>query len=163
MTDKIKRFQKNSPTILYFILLASFGIASSLITSGCNESANNGIDGLSATPASGQLAEAEEIIRLSLSDEEPVVQVNAIEIVAKTHSIKFMPQVRRMLKSSIVPVRFASCLDLSDLPRVWPWETLDTHWQRLTSSFYLTTKTKTSELPQHMPHTDLERIGFTRY
>ena len=101
--------------MLFFILLASFGISSALITSGCNESATTGIDGLSATPASGQLAKAEEIIRLSLSDEKAVIQANAIEIVAKTHSIKFMPQVRRMLTNPIVPVRFAACLAVGDL------------------------------------------------
>jgi HEAT repeat protein len=115
MIDNIKLYQQKSPAIVFFMLFAAFCIASSVLTSGCNESSKNAIEGLSASLTSNKLAEAEEIILQSLSDEEAVIQVNAIEIVAKTHSIKFMPQVRRMLKSPIVPVRFASCLAIGDL------------------------------------------------
>ena len=115
MTDNIKIFQKRSPTIVFFILFATFGIATALITSGCNESANNGINRTSTTLTSKQLAEAEEIIHQLLNDEEPVIQVNTIEVVAQTHRIKFMPKIRRMLKSPIVPVRFAACLAVGDL------------------------------------------------
>ena len=115
MTDNVKIFQNNFPTILFLILFAAFGIAAALLTSGCNESGNNGIDIISTTLKSNQLAKAEEIIRQSLTGEEPVIQVNAIEVVAQTHKIKFMPKVRRMLKSPIVPVRFAACLAVGDL------------------------------------------------
>ena len=115
MTDNIKIFQKKFERIVFLILWSSVFIAAMIITSGCNESAKTGIDGPSVTLQSSQLAEAEEIIRQSLADEEAVIRVNAIEVVAQTHSIKFMPKIRRMLKSPIVPVRFASCLAVGDL------------------------------------------------
>ena len=115
MTDNVKIFQEKFPTILFLILFAAFGIAAALLTSGCNESSNNGINRTSTTLTSNQLAQAEEIIRQSLTDEEPLIQSHAIEVVAQTHRIKFMPKVRRMLKSPIVPVRFAACLAVGDV------------------------------------------------
>ncbi len=115
MTDNIKLFQKRTPTILFLILCSSFVITLALLTSGCNESGKNGIHGTFSSLSSKQVAKAEAIILQSLSDEEGVIQVNAIEVVAQTHIIKFMPKVRRMLTSPIVPVRFAACLAVGDL------------------------------------------------
>jgi len=66
-------------------------------------------------PAADMVAEAEQIIRDGLTDQNPQIRVNAIEVVAVTKKVKLMPKVQRMLRDQLVPVRFAAALAVGDL------------------------------------------------
>jgi HEAT repeat protein len=59
--------------------------------------------------------EATRIIREGLADPEPVVRVNAIEVVARTKQTMLIPKVQRLLKDNFVPVRFAAILAVGDM------------------------------------------------
>jgi HEAT repeat protein len=58
--------------------------------------------------------EAEQIIQEGLSDTDPQIRANAIEVVASIKQIKLMPKVERMLEDDFVPVRFAAALAVGD-------------------------------------------------
>jgi HEAT repeat protein len=59
--------------------------------------------------------EAFRILQQALADNDPMVQVNAIEVVAATRQAKLMPKVQRLLNDKVVPVRFAAALAIGDL------------------------------------------------
>lgn len=59
--------------------------------------------------------EATRIIREGLADPEPVIRVNAIEVVARTRQTMLIPKVKRLLNDNFVPVRFAATLAVGDL------------------------------------------------
>ncbi|UCF00354.1 MAG: HEAT repeat domain-containing protein [Planctomycetota bacterium] len=59
--------------------------------------------------------EATRIIQEALADDNPLVRVNAIEVVAAAKQVKLMPKVQRLLKDDFVPVRFAAALAVGDL------------------------------------------------
>jgi HEAT repeat protein len=59
--------------------------------------------------------EATRIIREGLADPEPVIRVNAIEVVARTRQTMLIPKVQRLLNDNFVPVRFAATLAVGDL------------------------------------------------
>jgi HEAT repeat protein len=59
--------------------------------------------------------EANRIVREGLADPEPVIRVNAIEVVARTRQTTLIPKVQRLLKDNFVPVRFAATLAIGDL------------------------------------------------
>lgn len=59
--------------------------------------------------------EALRIIQAALADGDPLVRVNAIEVIAATRQLKLMPKVVRLLNDEFVPVRFAVALAIGDL------------------------------------------------
>jgi HEAT repeat protein len=59
--------------------------------------------------------EAEQIIQEGLSDGDPLIRTNTIEVIAATKQIKLMPKVQRLLEDDFVPVRFAAALAVGDL------------------------------------------------
>jgi HEAT repeat protein len=59
--------------------------------------------------------EALRIIQAALADGDPLVRVNAIEVIAATRQVKLMPKVVRLLNDQFVPVRFAAALAIGDL------------------------------------------------
>ena len=59
--------------------------------------------------------EAFRIIQMALADNDPLVRVNAIEVVAAARQTKLMPRVQRLLNDKIMPVRFAAALAIGDL------------------------------------------------
>ena len=59
--------------------------------------------------------EAFQIIENALADPNPLAKVNAIEVIATTGQVKFMPQVQRLLQDEFTPVRFAAALAIGDL------------------------------------------------
>ena len=59
--------------------------------------------------------EATRIIQEALADDNPLIRVNAIEVVATTKQTRLMPKVQRLLKDKFVPVRFAAALAVGDL------------------------------------------------
>jgi HEAT repeat protein len=61
------------------------------------------------------LPQASKIVQDGLADEDPLVRVNAIEVVAAGRQTKLMPKVRRLLWDDFVPVRFAAALAIGDL------------------------------------------------
>jgi len=102
--------RNNSVNILLFALLST---CIAILAFGCNDS-------LQITTAPGivsvdELApEAVRIVQENLADDNPLIRVNAIEVVATTKQIKLMPEVRRLLKDDIVPIRFAAALAVGD-------------------------------------------------
>ncbi len=59
--------------------------------------------------------EATQIIRDALTDPDPAIRVNAIEVVAISKRVRMIPKVQRLLKDDFVPVRFAAVLAVGDL------------------------------------------------
>jgi len=93
--------------LLIFCLLAS-----TFITSGCNEA-------LKATSSNTQiikdlLPQATSIIRQGLDDQSPQIRTSSIEVVADTKLVEFMPKVKKLLKDDYVPVRFAAAQAIGD-------------------------------------------------
>ena len=61
------------------------------------------------------LPEATRIIQEGLSDDDPLIRANTIEVIAATKQVKLMPKVQRLLEDDFVPVRFAAVLAVGDL------------------------------------------------
>jgi HEAT repeat protein len=61
------------------------------------------------------LIQAEQIVSDSLTDADPQVRANAVEVVASTRQLRLMPKVQKLLADSVVPVRFAAILAIGDL------------------------------------------------
>lgn len=59
--------------------------------------------------------QAIRILQEGLADSDPMVRVNAIEVVAATRQAKLMPRVQRLVNDEFVPVRFAVALAIGDL------------------------------------------------
>jgi len=106
------RCQKPSRLCLFATLLACM-----MICLGCERTASAPSPGLISlgTPDMGGLqTQAVQIITDALTDPNPVVRVNAIEVVAATGQVRLMPKVQRMLADQFVPVRFAAALAIGD-------------------------------------------------
>ena len=90
-------------------------ITCALFVFGCNKSSQ----GTYGHPGGGSIdelvPEATRIIQEGLSDADPRIRVNAIEVVTDTKRIKLMPKVQRLLKDDFVPVRFLAALAVGDL------------------------------------------------
>jgi HEAT repeat protein len=100
--------KKNSITIRKsFFLSIIFCVFLSIFIHGCEMPGSNKI--------SPTQAEAFEIVDLCLSYNDPTVRVNAIEVVALTKQLSFMPKVHNLLQDEFVPVRFAAALAVGDL------------------------------------------------
>lgn len=86
-----------------------------LITTGCNNSQPTAAREGLLKPFSGDTAdEAKKIVRQSLSDQNPQIRGNAIEVVATTKQIKMMPRVTKLLQDPVAPVRFDAALAVGD-------------------------------------------------
>ena len=93
---------------LAFLAFAVFGCNKTLqITYG-----HSHVDTISVNNLKPQ---ATRIIQEALADDNPLIRVNAIEVVATTKQIRLMPKVQRLLKDKFVPVRFAAALAVGDL------------------------------------------------
>jgi len=82
---------------------------------GCADSSQSMLGDFYVTNVTTPEAEAFQIIQNSLSDTNPLAKVNAIEVIATTGQVKFMPQVQRLLQDEFTPVRFAAALAVGDL------------------------------------------------
>lgn len=103
-------FRKVSGLSLYLLVLALAG----LLVYGCGESVQPGA-GLSADRLAESLrAEATQIVREGLADDDPRVRANAIEVVASTRQAELMGEVRPLLRDEYVPVRFSAALAVGD-------------------------------------------------
>jgi HEAT repeat protein len=61
------------------------------------------------------IPEASQIIQEGLSDDDPLIKANTIEVIADTRQVKLMPKVQRLLEDDFVPVRFAAAIAIGDL------------------------------------------------
>jgi len=84
---------------------------------GCEEPLNTGIIPKVAqgVDINDLTVQAYRIILDSLSDNDPSIRANAIEVVAQTGQIKLVPKVQRLLEDEFAPVRFAAALAIGDL------------------------------------------------
>lgn len=85
-----------------------------LFVFGCEKALQNTFDVPAGSPIEELLPEANQIIQEGLSDTDPQIRANAIEVVENTKQIKLMPKVERMLEDDFVPVRFAAALAVGD-------------------------------------------------
>ncbi len=65
-------------------------------------------------PVKHLVNQAVEIVEASLSDEDPLIRANAIEVIAAARQTKMMPKVQRMLKDDSILVRFAAIVAIGD-------------------------------------------------
>lgn len=63
----------------------------------------------------GLQGQARRIVADCLSDANPQVRANAVEVVATTRDLLLMPTVRKLLTDEVIPVRFAAALAVGDL------------------------------------------------
>ena len=113
-TQKVKN--KNGNSVIVLILLASLITGIILFACGCEELLKQPPAKSPAVDISGQRQEATRIILEALADNnDPLVRVNAIEVVATTEQIRLMPKVERLSSDEFVPVRFAVALAIGDL------------------------------------------------
>ncbi len=82
---------------------------------GCDESLQTTSGDFNVTNINTPWAKAFRIIEEALADNDPLVRVHAIEVVASTRQLKLMPQVHLLLQDKFVPVRFAAALAVGDL------------------------------------------------
>lgn len=81
---------------------------------GCNGSLQTTYDHFYAGSIDDLVPEAARIIEEGLTDNNPLIRANAIEVIAATKQIKLMPKVQRLLHDDFVPVRFAAALAVGD-------------------------------------------------
>ena len=81
-----------------------------LFISGCGGVLQN-----ASVNINGLVPEASQVIRDGLSDKDPQVRTNTIEVIASAGLTEFMPRVQRLLRDNFVPVRFAAALAVGDM------------------------------------------------
>jgi len=96
---------------LYFSLFTFYF----LLIFGCNDSLRIISGQPDTTSVDDPMSEATKIIREALADENPLIRINAIEVVAATRRAVLIPKVQRLLRDESVPVGFAAALAMGDL------------------------------------------------
>jgi HEAT repeat protein len=81
----------------------------------CNKSSQRTYDHPGGGSIDELVPEATRIIQEGLSDDNPLIRANTIEVIAAAKQIKQMPKVQRLLQDDFVPVRFAAALAVGDL------------------------------------------------
>jgi len=107
---QMQKFKKISPSIIQGSILISLA----LCYFGCEQS-KTGLQGRDINTMTITQSEAIQIIGQALADSDPLVRVNAIEVVATTRQLNFMPRVQQLLQDVSMPVRFASTLAVGDM------------------------------------------------
>jgi len=108
MEHKLKKINVSILEALLFSYLMVFAL-------GCDESSQTTTGDFNVTNINAPWSKALRIIQEALADNDPLVRVHAIEVVASTGQLKMMPQVHRLLQDKFVPVRFAAALAVGDL------------------------------------------------
>ena len=107
-TQKYKKINAYILQVLLFVYLAVF-------TFGCDESSQTTSRDFNATNIGAPWSKALGTIQEGLADNDPLVRVRALEVVADTGQIRLMPQVHQLLHDKSMPVRFAAALAVGDL------------------------------------------------
>lgn len=86
-----------------------------LCTLGCQQPQQTPlISGL--PPLSGDLpSQARQVVLDGLSDPDPQIRANAVEVVATTREVRLMPKAQKLLQDQAIPVRFIAVLAVGDL------------------------------------------------
>jgi HEAT repeat protein len=98
-------------SIVYTLLSAGLVI----FIFGCEDSSQSTLGDFYVTNVASPEAEATRIIQSALADMNPLVRVNAVEVVATTRQVRLMPKVQRLWQDEFTPVRFAVALAIGDL------------------------------------------------
>ncbi len=115
MINKLKKLQKQKyQKILVGTIHIWFVIFLMLSALSC-ESLQTGSGALDSSEMTITQSEAIQIIGQSLADNDTLVRVNAIEVVATTRQLALMPRVQQLLMDVAVPVRFAATLAVGDM------------------------------------------------
>lgn len=112
MKNRRKKVKTRKLKLFAFTIQISLSLFLILFACGCDSYHTDPLDRSSLTIAQ---SEAIQIIGRSLADTDPLVRVNAIEVVATTKQLNFMPRVQRLLQDTSAPVRFASALAVGDM------------------------------------------------
>jgi HEAT repeat protein len=104
-----KRKIKPKAVMLLFVIFPM------MIVFGCGDSSQTTPGDLKGTDLSASWSEALQIIQNALMDNDPLIRVHAIEVVASTRQLKLMPEVHRLMQDDYVPVRFATALAVGDV------------------------------------------------
>lgn len=110
---KLHRNRKGNTSIFPALIF----VGTMIFAFGCNEplKLKPAPRDLNVTDVNEPRLEAVRIIQEGLADSDPMVRVNAIEVVAATRQVKLMPKVQRLVNDQFVPVRFAAALAIGDL------------------------------------------------
>lgn len=104
----MKKFRSFAFLVLTFVFLSLLTVCS------CNEPLQDISASADSKLVNSLVPEAVRIIDAALTDNDPQIRVNAIEVVAATRQVKLMPKVERLLRDEFVPVRFAAALAVGD-------------------------------------------------
>jgi apolipoprotein N-acyltransferase len=114
MKKRRKKVKTRTLKIFAFTIHTSFFLFLTLFACGC-ESFHADSTVLDSNKLTITQSEAIQIIGQSLADTDPLVRLNAIEVVATTRQLNFMPRVQQLLQDTSAPVRFASALAVGDM------------------------------------------------
>ena len=81
---------------------------------GCDGSLQGNYVHFDAGSVNKLVPQANKIIEESLNDNDPQIRTTAIEVVATTKQVQFMPKVERLLQDGYVPVRFIAAIAVGD-------------------------------------------------
>lgn len=107
---QMRKFKKIFPAVI----LLSIIIFPALCNLSCEQS-KKGLQGRDITAMTNTQSEAIQIIGQALADSDPLVRVNAIEVVATTRQLNFMPRVQQLIQDVSMPVRFAATLAVGEM------------------------------------------------
>jgi len=67
-------------------------------------------------PLSGDLPDqARQVVLDGLSDPDPQIRANAVEVIATTREVRLMPKAQKLLQDQAIPVKFIAVLAVGDL------------------------------------------------
>ena len=118
MENDFREPQSNRNPILGFLLYGLVLVCLMVLPLGCEQlQQQQGLTPKVTDPEDidNLTAQAYRIILDSLSDQNPAIRANAVEVVAQTGQIKLVPKVQRLLNDEFAPVRFAAALAIGDL------------------------------------------------
>lgn len=107
---QVRKLKKIFPAVI----LVSIAVFSAVGNFSC-EQTHNGPQGRDVTKMTDTESEAFQIVGQALADSDPLVRINAIEVVATTRQLNFMPRVQQLLQDVSMPVRFAATLAVGDM------------------------------------------------
>jgi HEAT repeat protein len=106
----IRKHKKIFPAVIAISVI----IFAAICNFSCEQS-GTGLQGRDITAMTNAQSEAIQIIGQGLADSDPLVRVNAIEVVATTRQLNYMPRVQQLLQDVSMPVRFAATLAVGDM------------------------------------------------
>ena len=109
--DKTQKHKKIYVFILQILLFAYLV----LFIFGCDDSLQTTTGDFNVSNINAPWSKALRIIQAGLADNDPLVRVHAIEVVASTRQLKLMPTVCQLMQDKFMPVRFAAALAVGDL------------------------------------------------